>query len=150
MSYGLCAWGHANGNFIEKIFILQKKAVRAITFSDYRAHSIPIFKDLGILPIRDLFEYKISSLMWDFDHNSLPPAVSVLFTQINNHHAHQTRAATSGRLHIAATKTKQFGKKSFKFLGANTLNKMKNNAIYINSRTKQTFLNKLKISLLDK
>ena len=34
MSYGISAWGFANKNLTEKITLLQKKAVRAITFAD--------------------------------------------------------------------------------------------------------------------
>ena len=53
-----------------------KKNVRAITFSDFKAHLTPIFKNLGILKIRDIFKYKATSLMFDFDHDNLPKLLS--------------------------------------------------------------------------
>ena len=36
----------------------KKKIVRAITFSDFKAHSAPTLKKLGILELKDLFKYK--------------------------------------------------------------------------------------------
>ena len=63
LTYGICAWGFANKNLIEKLFKLQKRVIRAITFADYRANSSPILKKLEILAIHDLFEYKLSALM---------------------------------------------------------------------------------------
>ena len=34
---------------IKKIFVLQKKCMRPLTFSDYREHTSPIFKSLKVL-----------------------------------------------------------------------------------------------------
>ena len=48
LAYGLPVWGSANLALTQKLFILQKKAIRAITFSDFRAHTTPLFKDLNI------------------------------------------------------------------------------------------------------
>ena len=150
LSYGLSVWGNADLIYLDKIYKLQKRAVRAITFSDYRASSLPILKKLEILSVKDLFEYKISSLMWDYDHNTLPPSLAIQFSRINTLHNHQTRTATSGKLEIKSTNTKKHGTKSFKIYGAKMLNHLLNNEMYFNSRKKQTFQNKLKINFLEK
>ena len=48
MTYGLPIWGNATDNILQRIVILQKKAIRAISLSGYNDHSSPIFKNLNI------------------------------------------------------------------------------------------------------
>ena len=150
MSYGLSAWGFATKDLTDKITRLQKKAVRAITFADYRANSGPILKKLGILTPNDHFYFKICSLMWDFDKGNMPPSLAANFTRKVSVHSYQTRAATSGKLHIESTNTKTHGSNSFKVLGAKTLNELKNSSMFTKALSKKSFLNKLKRSLLGK
>ena len=150
MSYGLSAWGFARKDLIEKITLLQKKAVRAITFADFRANSGPILKKLGILTPADLFYFKICSLMWDFDNGIMPPSLAANFARKHSVHSYQTRAASSGKLHIESTNTKTHGSNSFKILGAKTLNELKNLSMFRDALTKKSFLNRFKRSLLEK
>ena len=95
LSYGLPVWGNADKIYLEKIFLLQKRAIRAITFADYNAHTLPLFKELKILSLVDLYEYQLSSLMWDLDHNILPNALTINFSKRKNDHTHLTRMATA-------------------------------------------------------
>ena len=88
--------------------------------------------------------------MWDFDHNTLPPSLSIQFTRKNTLHTHQTRMATSGKLEIKSTNTSKYGAKSFKVFGAKMLNQLMNNVMYSGSRTKKMFQNKLKMHFLEK
>ena len=64
LSYGLPVLGNADRVFLDCIIKLQKKAIRAISFSSYTAHSKPIFKDFEILTLNDLTYHKMASLMW--------------------------------------------------------------------------------------
>ena len=43
ISYGLIAWGQAANSSLNKILILQKRALRLMYFSDRRAHTIPFY-----------------------------------------------------------------------------------------------------------
>ena len=47
--YGATIWGNTYEATLHPIIGLQKKAVRIITFSPYREHTFPIFKDLNIM-----------------------------------------------------------------------------------------------------
>ena len=147
MSYGFAMWGNADLIYLDKISKLQKRAVRAITFADHRASSLPILKKLEILSVKDLFEYKTSSLMWDFDHNTLPPSLAIKFSRRNTLHTHQTRMASSGKLEIKSTYTKKYGTKAFK---VKMLNQLLNTEMYSGSRTKKMFQNKLRKHFLEK
>ena len=62
-----------------ELFYCKKKALRIITFADYRAHTKPIMKETKILSLADQRYYTVSALMWDLDHNSLPPTLSSYF-----------------------------------------------------------------------
>ena len=61
LNYCIHTWGSkiVNGN---KIHILQKKALRIITDSDYIAHSEPICKELRLLKVTGMFQLTI----WKF------------------------------------------------------------------------------------
>ena len=150
MSYGLPVWGCANQELINKLLVLQKKAIRAITFSDFRAHSSPIFKDLGILKINDLFQYQVSSLMWDFDNNNLPKSLNILFNKTRNIHAYRTRFVNSDKLTVARVNSSAYGDKSFRVIGAVKLNELKDCDFYNNALTKESFLNSLRENMLAK
>ena len=54
LNYCILTWGSKIFND-HKIHILQKKALRIITDSDYVAHSEPICKELRLLKVTDMF-----------------------------------------------------------------------------------------------
>ena len=47
LNYGLLAWGSQ----IDKLFKLQKKAVRIITNASFNSHTDPLFKQLNLLKV---------------------------------------------------------------------------------------------------
>ena len=144
LSYGLPVWGNTDQIYIGKLVKLQKKAIRCISFSDYKAHSLPLLKELQILPISDLLKYQVSSLMWDLDHNLLPESLSTYFVKRRVDHDHLTRMATSDKLTITKYNTSKYGHKSFQNQGALLLNELKEQELYVNARSKHVFFKKLK------
>ena len=59
ISYGLMALGTACNDLIDKIFVLQKRAVCIISNAGYNDNTQPLFKELCILNIRDIFKHQI-------------------------------------------------------------------------------------------
>ena len=59
ISYGSCVWGNTYQTSLKPIIKLQKRAVRFITFSEFTAHSKPLFQLLGILDFPNLFKFNI-------------------------------------------------------------------------------------------
>ena len=149
LSYGIPVWGSANRALTQKLFVLQKKAIRAITFSDFLAHTSPLFKDANVLKVADLFQYQVSSIMWDFDHNTLPKTLNLLFTKTKNTHSYGTRFANADKLTIDRVNSVKYGDKSFKVIGATKLNELKNCDFYTSARSKQVFLDSLQNEILD-
>ena len=102
LSYGLSVWGTSNAGYLSKLALQQNKVVRAITFSDFYAHTSPLFKSLNTLQIKVLFNHKICSLMWDFDHHSLPDSLASIFTRrIEIHNCNLREKKKMCTLHIA-------------------------------------------------
>ena len=149
LSYGLPIWGNANCFYVDKIFKIQKMAIRAISFADFNAHSAPLFKKLEILTLKDLYQKQLASLLWDLDHNELPISLSKLFQKRDEAHSHSTRLAVSNKYTVKKTNSTRYGVKSFQVEGAILLNNLKDRDINNNSNTKTTFLMKFKKSILE-
>jgi len=54
LQYGCQLWGLTDNTISKPIFVLQKKALRLITFNTLQCPSSPLFSDLKILKIFDL------------------------------------------------------------------------------------------------
>ena len=70
--YAIPVWGVANDSQINPIKILQKKIVRMITFTDKfprsigpLAHTPPIFHELEILTITDVFKVQTAKFVYN-------------------------------------------------------------------------------------
>ena len=148
LSYGLPVWGNADRVYLDCIIKLQNKAICAISFSSYTAHSKPIIKDFEILTLNDLTYHKMGSLMWDVDKNTLPPVLSSSFVKKDQIHHHYTRQAATGKYHAKSTNTTRYGTKSFQNLGTSILKDIKYMDIFKNARSKKHLLNSLKDHLL--
>src|SRR5436190_6656003 len=59
ISYGLTCWGGTYISSLYPIIILQKSFLRIITKSQRTSHSWPLFSQLKILPIRNLYIFKV-------------------------------------------------------------------------------------------
>ena len=57
------SWYTPNTKTINRLNILQKKAIRIITKSRYNAHTSPLFKNLNILKLDDLYKKKPNTLL---------------------------------------------------------------------------------------
>ena len=105
------------------------------------------FYDLNILNINDQIHYQISSLMWDYDHGTLPLSLRQYFKRSNTIHNHKTRGALRGKLHHTVS-TLRYGIKAFKYQGIQVLNKLKQLNFYQNANTKFNFLRALQSYLM--
>ena len=152
LSYGMVVWGTASLVDINKIKSLQKKAINAVSISEADTHASTCrkFYTLNILNINDLIHYQMSSIMWEYDHGTLPLSLRQYFKRSNTIHSHKSRAALSGKLHHTKVNTLQHGIKAFKYQGIIVLNNLKQLNIYKNAKTKVSFLRKLKYQLISK
>ena len=68
INYCILVWGHAN----KRIFKLQKKAVRIIYKERLLSHTDPIFKNLNLLKINDIYRLQLLKLYFKCKQNLLP------------------------------------------------------------------------------
>ena len=111
LSYGLVLWGTANQSYIDKIRTLQNRALKAIAFTnnDINTNTNHIYFDLKILYIDHQLQVQLSSLIWDYDHNTLPLSLRDHFKRANLVHNYRTRAASKGSLHHCKVHTYKHG-----------------------------------------
>ena len=141
--------GNASPYYLNKLFLTQKIAIRAIAGLDFGESTENAFKDLKLLKLDDLFKFQMSNLMWDQDHHILPFSLNKLFNQVSQVHNYGTRSSTSKKLaENAKINTKTHGENMFKYQGPKIFNELKNHNFYTSSKTKTTFQVKHKIFLL--
>ena len=94
-----------------KVFLLQKKAVRIIQGVNRRAHSEPLFSSLCVLSVRQVYVYNIGLVMYKY-HHGLLPHISHMFEKNSSIHQYNTRQ--SNLLHVPCCRT-ELGKRSFRY-----------------------------------
>ena len=82
--------------------------MRAITNSDYRAHSAPLFSKLGILDIFPVNTVEIANFMFYYKNNLLPQLLLNLLVTNSQIYNYGTRRASRYRTHLYRTNLKQF------------------------------------------
>ena len=111
MIYCVEIWGCAKKTHLSPLYLLQKRIVRIITFSDKMAHTNPIFKNLHVLPI-DLGAFITESvyLCINFFYKLQPTIINNMYTQNLSVHTYNTRQ--KHHLHVS-TGSSDFYTKSF-------------------------------------
>lgn len=79
LTYGILAWGKAGQSVIKKTLLLQKRAIRTINRSYYKAHTEPLFKKMNILKLEDQYTLEVLIFMFKYMHNQLPISFNNIF-----------------------------------------------------------------------
>ena len=82
-----------------------------MSFSEFKAHSEPLFIKLQILKFRDSIAVNNCSFVYYYFHNNLPASFINTFIRTNDLYEYSTRQATTGQLFIPSYKTTSFGLK---------------------------------------
>ena len=99
LQYGILTWGFQN----TRISKLQKRAMRIITCSKYNAHTAPIFKDLKLLKLDDIFKLSLLKFNYKLVNNLLPKYFPGMFVLNNSTHTYGTRYKDINRPQTART-----------------------------------------------
>ena len=95
LTHGPVAWGNASKNYLNKIFVLQKRVSRLIYFVDRKEHAIPLLVNAKLLPITFLYYEAVCKLMFDVHNGSAPSNITKIFTRASNIRTCNTRSSTS-------------------------------------------------------
>ncbi len=77
--YCITVWGNSYKKYLSKIQLVQKRAIRVITFSEFLAHTTPLFIDRDIMPVYQLHAYFTGIMIFQSLHNELPNYLCNLF-----------------------------------------------------------------------
>ena len=100
VSYGLTVWGMASKCYINKILILQKRALRFINFSHFKEHAVPFFIEADSPPVDFLHYEAVGCRMYDIQNGIAPKNILDLFTHTSSIHTYRTRSTTSNAFYI--------------------------------------------------
>ena len=142
--YGIVAWENTYSTTIKPLFILQKKAVRIMSKSNYDEHTNPLFKATNILKLEDLIYYHNALFMHDYHHDKLPNLFDSFFIKASRIHSYNTRFASKSSVSIPYART-NYGKFNIRFTGAKVWNSLDEE---IKLLSKASFKKKLKDVLI--
>ena len=150
--YGITLWGNTYNVYLTKLIILQKKLVRLITGANYTAHTEPIFKELKLLKLIDIYRMQIASYVIDFISHELPDSLMGMFEYLNRNYLRNTRQGKAFKLRLPNTRT-SISTRSISNMGPKIWNETNQN-LYLNSLqthiiSKKTFSSKFKCHVLN-
>ena len=143
LTYGLSVWGQTEHVNLIKLCTTQNRILRLMTDSD--TPSNVMYGKVECLKLINLFDLKLSSLMWDFEKGSLPTSPNTLFHYRSDAHGYSTTSSHTGKLTTSTKyRTIRYGRNTFSSLGAKIFNELKENALYLEAKKKSTFTDNYK------
>lgn len=121
--YGLIVWGGSFKSYIDKLNILQNKAVKIIAGGRWMEHVTPFYKQLNLLKINELYEHEVAKFMFNFKSNKLPLTFSNYFTKTKTMHNRSTRSSDLDCYFLPRCKTSRL-QRSVKFSGVKIWNSL--------------------------
>ena len=118
LQYGIIIWGLTYDSHTKPIYLLQKKVVRAITFRSFTSPSTPIFSDLKILKLYDLFDLKLLTFVYESVNKISPLFFHNFFEPLTAVHQYDTRQASKGDIFMSHKNALQYGLRSVRYAGA--------------------------------
>ena len=143
LNFGVLLWG-TNSKRISK---LQKWAVRAITNSNYNAHTNPIFNSLKLLKLHDIYRLSAAKFYYKYKKHELPGYFDNKFDEKFLNHNYPTRGKNDPIPDICKRSSSS---KSMRFNLMPTVDSLPPSALVgMVNVSLQTFSKKLKQQLLD-
>ncbi len=151
--YAIHVWSSCPQYLINKIFVLQKKAIRIISNAPYNAHTESLFKKQKILPLPSLIDFFKIQFMQQFSQGLLPKSFTYVWTtneaRALQQNLHDYPLRNSNNLYIPFARLKSTEKHPLHLFPKLWSEFNENDIKYIrckhefNSKLKAFFLNKL-------
>ena len=91
LRYGILSWGTASQQQINRLQVLQNKALRFLSFSPLDTAMLPLYSHFKVLPLSKLMILEQANFMYRFHKNSLPITFKSYCSRPS--HGHRTRYA---------------------------------------------------------
>ena len=142
LNYGILAWGNAQSTLLNRLLLLQKKALRIICNVSPRSHANPLFSKYKILKIHDLYTYQLGQFMYNYNTNTLPRIFDSMFPRNQSFHNYPTRQSNEFHLPLLRTLLAQ---NTFIYTGPKLWNSLESDIK--DAKSLYSFKKKLKSSL---
>ena len=138
LTYCNVIWSSTYVTNVKRLFLIQKRLVRALTNADFTAHTAPLFYRLNLLDIYKINFLYIVKFMYCYHYNLLPSSFHNIFITSRHMHSYNTRNANAYRPHTCRTNIKKF---TILFQGPQKWNSLPENIK--NSETLRCFRNRM-------
>ena len=122
ISHGVHVWGLTYPTHLNKVFILQKKIIKCMTFNDIMVPSSPLFHELEFLNLNDINNLQTASFVYECINGLAPQYFENFFTSLSSKYSIGTRQSKKGNLFLERQNTVQYGVRSIQYAGAKLWN----------------------------
>ena len=105
LEYGIILWGSTFDSYLNKLSIMQKKAICIVCNAKYNDHTGPLFARKKVLKLSDIYHLQLGKCMYSFTSNKLPNPLLTIYTPNYEIHNHNTRQRNNP--HIKSHRTKR-------------------------------------------
>ena len=143
-SYGCVVLGNTYDHNIKPLQIIQRKAIRLITFSNFDAHTSPLFAKLNLLKLQDNLKLQTLFFMQQFNTGKLPKIFDSFFVKTSCKDSVIICSTSRFTFYLPKIWT-NYGKFNIWFNGPKLWNELDERIKY---RTSNQFKKELRISLV--
>lgn len=128
LSYAVQIWGQRETIHSRRILILQKQALRIMSFSDFRSPSSPLFLRFKTLSFFDFIKFLNIIFIFKLLNNQLPTILNFTFDlkRSNQHNRGHLSRAKPGILKLPRVLTVSFGNNSIRYQSILSWNELQN------------------------
>ena len=91
--YGITVWGKASKKYINSLYVIQNRLLRATYFSGPRVKLSALYTKCEVLPIPMLYKHEVAQLVYKFKHNMLLYNYTNYLLEVNSMHQYSTRSS---------------------------------------------------------
>ena len=113
-TYCIQVWGKTYISNCNKLVLLQKRLIRIISGSSYLAHTAPLYKEINLLKLDEIYQYMTLLFMYKYHNKMLPKAFNDMFILNSSIHSYGTRQLHHYNLPYCRT---NLTKQTIKFTG---------------------------------
>ena len=95
LSYGTLLWGSVFQYRLHQLDVIQNKSVRNICNTMYNAHTGPLFKQLRIPKLVEMYNSQLCKLMYLFTSGTLPSPLQMVFKRNSDVHSYPIELFTT-------------------------------------------------------
>ena len=103
LQYRILVWGSTYPTHFRRLVLLQNCIVIVISKKGFEAHSDPLFKNLMILKLEDIYSFHLAKFMFSFKNTSIRSSFSKSILRTNQVHGYNKRS--SNRFYICFCRT---------------------------------------------